>query len=167
MKIPDRRLECFIFLVWFYTVCWVLVPSSWQVQDARSALRTLISLTPIFCSISGVHVRIVQQLLLVPFRSVPERSGFSTIPVGLRPDLLNVWLLELAWSQSRPGWPVKKNNKKSHDQLFSSFSRWKWSTIILETPHNIVMQLITWVAYIKMNTFTHFPGGNDKHRNTT
>ena len=25
-----------IFLVWLYTVCWVLVPSSWQVQDARS-----------------------------------------------------------------------------------------------------------------------------------
>ena len=29
-------------------------------------------LTPIFRSISGVHIHIVQQLLLVPFRSVPE-----------------------------------------------------------------------------------------------
>ena len=31
-------------------------------------------LTPIFHSISGVHVNIVQQLLPVPFRSVPFRS---------------------------------------------------------------------------------------------
>ena len=38
-------------------------------------------LTPIFRSISGVHIRIVQQLLPVPFRSGPECSGFSSIPV--------------------------------------------------------------------------------------
>ena len=36
-------------------------------------------LTPIFRSISGVHVRVVQQFLPVPFRSVPERSGFSSM----------------------------------------------------------------------------------------
>ena len=34
-KISGRRLECSIRLVWLYTVCWVLVPSSWLVQDAR------------------------------------------------------------------------------------------------------------------------------------
>ena len=42
--LAGRRLECFIHLVWLYAVWWVLVPSSWQVQDARSALRSLISL---------------------------------------------------------------------------------------------------------------------------
>ena len=51
---------------------WMLVPSSWQVQETRSALPGI--LTPIFRSIFGVHVRIMQQLLPVPFRSVPFRS---------------------------------------------------------------------------------------------
>ena len=30
--------------------------------------------------VSSVYVRIVYQLLPVPFRSVPDRSGFSSIP---------------------------------------------------------------------------------------
>ena len=38
-------------------------------------------LTPIFRSASSVHVRNVQQLLPVLFRSVPECSGFSRIPI--------------------------------------------------------------------------------------
>ena len=65
----------------------MLVPSSWQVQDARSALRTIDSiplyylcsyidkpgiLTPIFYGISGVYICIVQLLLPVPFHSVPD-----------------------------------------------------------------------------------------------
>ena len=64
-----------------YAVCWVLVPSSWYVQDARSISSPSIDkpgiLTPIFRSISSVHVRIVQQLLPVRFRSVP---GFIVSP---------------------------------------------------------------------------------------
>ena len=38
------QVDGFICLVWLYAVCWVLVPPLWQVQDARSVLRPLISL---------------------------------------------------------------------------------------------------------------------------
>ena len=84
-KIPGRRLECFIFLVWVYTVCWVLVLSSWQIlQNTRSALRTLVSLA--YYTNFLQHIRCPRPYCatitsgFIPFRSVPEWSGFSSIP---------------------------------------------------------------------------------------
>ena len=54
-------------------------------------------LTPIFHSISGVHVCIVQQLLLVPFR-----SGFYSFPVlcSLIPSLVWVYVCDSDYAHS-------------------------------------------------------------------
>ena len=57
----------------------------------------------------------------------------------VRPDLLDVLLLELAQLQNRPGWPVKKKKKKSTRLSFSSLAR--------ETSHFLMWKLQESNAY--------------------
>ena len=84
-KIPSRRLECLIRLVWLYTVCWGLFClRGWcRTRDELSVPWWADILT---CRVSGVHVRIVHQLLPVLFR-----SGFYSFP--LCSDLRSVVLI--------------------------------------------------------------------------
>ena len=75
MKIPGSQLKLLPMLgaalCCVLGACPVFVAGTGREMSSPSIDKPGI-LTPIFCSISGVLVRIVQQLLLVLFHSVPS-----------------------------------------------------------------------------------------------
>jgi len=82
-------LSSFIRLTWLTVgACpvFVAVYTEREIRVSTQKRTVLIS-----GHVSSIHVRIVQQLLPVPFRSVPERSGFSSIPC-LASHFMTLWV---------------------------------------------------------------------------
>ena len=55
---------------------------------------------------------------LVSYVTLHCCNWYCFVAIHIRPDLLDVLLLELAQLQNRPGWPVKKKKKVEKAVIF-------------------------------------------------